>query len=140
LCGSLKESRPAITTQRDKLREDVKFRILRLLQENPEMSQRELAKKVGVSTGGIHYVLSALVEKGMLKLLNFTAAKDKRRYAYVLTPSGIATKADLTRRFMIRKLAEYEALKAEIEEVQTDLSEQDLAEIRVELKTGNRSQ
>ena len=126
-----------MTTQRDKLREDVKFRILRLLQDNPEMTQRELAKEVGVSTGGIHYVLNALVEKGMLKLSNFTAAKDKRRYAYKLTPQGIAEKARLTRRFMIRKLAEYEALKAEIEEVRSDLSEQELAEIRAELKTGN---
>ena len=126
-----------MTTQRNKLREDVKFRILRLLQDNPEMTQRELAKQVGVSTGGIHYVLNALVEKGMLKLSNFTAAEDKRRYAYKLTPQGVAEKARLTRRFMIRKLAEYEALKAEIEEVRGDLSEQELAGIRAELKTGN---
>jgi EPS-associated MarR family transcriptional regulator len=126
-----------MTTQREKLREDVKFRILRLLQDNPEMTQRELAKEVGVSTGGIHYVLNALVEKGMLKLSNFKAAEDKRRYAYKLTPQGIAEKVRLTRRFMIRKLAEYEALKAEIDEVRGDLSEQELAEIRAELKTGN---
>jgi len=137
LCGSLRGSSPAMTTQRDKLREDVKFRLLRLLQDNPEMSQRALAQAVGISTGGIHYVLNALVEKGMLKLGNFTAAEDKRRYAYVLTPKGIAVKADLTRRFMIRKLAEYDALKAEIEEVRADLSEQDLADIRAELKAGN---
>ena len=136
MCGSLREIIPAMTTQRDKLREDVKFRILRLLQENPEMSQRELAHAVGVSTGGIHYVLNALVEKGMLKLANFTAAEDKRRYAYVLTPKGISAKADLTRRFMIRKLAEYEELKAEIEEVRSDLSEQDLAEVRAALEAG----
>lgn len=129
-----------MTTQRDKLREDVKFRILRLLQDNPEMSQRKLAQAVGVSTGGIHYVLNALVDKGMLKLSNFTAAKDKRRYAYVLTPKGIAEQADLTRRFMIRKLAEYDALKAEIEEVGGRLSKRDLAEIRAALKTGDCSQ
>ena len=126
-----------MTTQRDKLREDVKFRIMRLLQDNPEMTQRELAREVGVSTGGIHYVLNALVEKGMLKLSNFTAAEDKRRYAYKLTPQGISEKARLTRRFMIRKLAEYEALKAEIDEVWGDLSEQELAEIREELNSGN---
>ena len=71
-----------VATQSTKLREDVKFRILRLLQDDPEMSQRELAKAVGVSTGGIHYVLNALVDKGMLKVGNFTAVKDKRRYAY----------------------------------------------------------
>ena len=126
-----------MTTQRDKLREDVRFRILRLLQDNPEMTQRELAKEVGVSTGGIHYVLNALVEKGMLKLSNFTATEDKRRYAYKLTPQGIVEKARLTRRFMIRKLAEYEVLKAEIEEVRGDLSERELAEIRAEMKAGN---
>ncbi|WP_322895992.1 MULTISPECIES: MarR family EPS-associated transcriptional regulator [unclassified Yoonia] len=125
-----------MTTQRDNVREDVKFRILRLLQDNPEMSQRELAREVGVSTGGIHYVLNALVEKGMLKLSNFTAAEDKRRYAYVLTPRGIVAKADLTRRFMIRKLAEYEALQAEIEEVRSDLSEEELAKINAERRLG----
>jgi len=128
-----------MTTQGEKLREDVKFRILRILQDNPDMSQRALAKEVGVSTGGIHYVLSALVDKGMLKLANFTAAEDKRRYAYKLTPQGIAEKARLTRRFMIRKMAEYEALKVEIEDVGAGLSEQELAEIRAELDTGNVS-
>ncbi|MCC5987304.1 MAG: MarR family EPS-associated transcriptional regulator [Pararhodobacter sp.] len=124
-----------MATQRDKLREDVQFRILRLLQDNPEMTQRELARAVGVSTGGIHYVLNALVEKGMLKLANFTAAADKRRYAYKLTPSGFAEKARLTRRFMLRKMAEYKALKAEIEEVRADLSAKELAEIRTKLKS-----
>lgn len=82
-----------MTTQRDKLREDVQFRILRLLQDNPEMSQRDLAKAVGVSTGGVHYVLNALLEKGWIKLGNFTASEDRRRYAYVLTPRGVAEKA-----------------------------------------------
>lgn len=124
-----------MTTQRDKLREDVQFRILRLLQDNPEMSQRDLAKAVGVSTGGIHYVLNALLEKGLLKLGNFTAAVDKRRYAYVLTPKGIATKAELTRKFLIRKMAEYDALKAEIEDVRGDLTKPELAAIQNSLKS-----
>lgn len=119
-----------MTTQRDKLREDVQFRILRLLQDNPEMSQRDLAKAVGVSTGGIHYVLNALLDKGLLKLGNFTAAEDKRRYAYVLTRKGIAAKADLTKRFLVRKMAEYELLKAEIDEVRGDLSDAEMAELK----------
>lgn len=120
MCGSLRESPKTMTTQRDKLREDVQFRILRLLKANPEMSQRELAKKVGVSTGGIHYVLNALLDKGLLKLGNFTAAEDKRRYAYVLTPKGLSEKAALTQRFLARKRAEYVALKEEIEALEQE--------------------
>ena len=115
--------------QQDKLREDAQFRILRLLHENPEMSQRELAKAVGISAGGVHYVINALVEKGLIKLGNFSAAEDKRRYAYILTRKGIAAKVDLTRRFLERKMAEYEALKAEIEEVRDDLQKQGLSEL-----------
>jgi EPS-associated MarR family transcriptional regulator len=123
-----------VKTRHGSLREDVRFRILRLLQDNPEMTQRELAQAVGLSTGGIHYVLNALLEKGMLKLANFTASQDKRRYAYALTPLGLVEKARLARRFMIRKMAEYDALKLEIEAVRADLSEQDLAEIRATTK------
>lgn len=97
------------------MQEDTNFRVLRLLQSNPEMSQRELADAVGVSVGAIHYVLNALMDKGLIKLGNFTASKDKRRYAYILTPKGIAEKAAVTRRFLARKMEEYESLKAEID-------------------------
>ena len=110
-----------MTSKRTKLQEDSHFRVLRLLQENPEMSQRELAEAVGVSVGGIHYTLNALIDKGLVKLGNFTAAEDKRRYAYVLTPKGIARKAALTRAFLVRKMDEYEALKEEIEALQVEL-------------------
>lgn len=125
-----------MSAQRDNLREDVKFRILRLLQDNPEMSQRELAQAVGISTGRVNYVLNALIEKGLLKLGKFTSAEDKRRYAYVLTPQGLVERARLTRLFMIRKMAEYEALKAEIDAVRADLTAHDLAQIRAEMKAG----
>jgi EPS-associated MarR family transcriptional regulator len=123
-----------MTTQRNKLREDVNFRILRLLQDNPEMSQRELAKAVGLSTGGIHYVLNAILDKGLLKIENSTTTKDKRRYAYVLTRRGLATKADLTTRFLVRKMADYEIIKAEIDEVCEDLSDTEMAELKTVLK------
>lgn len=85
------------------------------------MSQRDLAKSVGVSVGRINYVLNALVDKGLVKLGNFTASKDKRRYAYVLTPKGIAKRASLTRSFLARKVAEYEALREEIETLSSEL-------------------
>lgn len=110
-----------MTGGRRKINEDARFRVLRLLHEDPEMSQRELAKAAGVSVGGLHYVLSALIEKGFVKLGNFTAARDKRRYAYNLTAKGVAEKAVLTQKFLTRKMAEYEALKAEIAEIGKDL-------------------
>ena len=112
-----------MTSKRTKLQEDTHFRVLRLLQENPEMSQRELAAAVGVSVGGMHYVLNALVDKGLVKLGNFTAAEDKRRYAYILTPRGIAEKAAITKRFLERKIEEYDALKAEIEALRDELGD-----------------
>ncbi len=101
--------------------EDVHFRVLRLLEENPEMSQRDLAQAVGISVGGAHYCLNALIEKGLIKIGNFSAARDKRRYAYILTPMGIAEKSALTGRFLKRKMAEYEALKAEIDALKIEL-------------------
>lgn len=107
--------------QRSKLQEDVRFRVLRLLQENPEMSQRDLAATVGISVGSTHYLLSALVEKGLVKFGNFSAADDKRRYAYILTPKGVAEKAALTGRFLRRKLEEFEALQAEIKTLQDEM-------------------
>jgi EPS-associated MarR family transcriptional regulator len=110
-------------SKRTKLQEDTHFRVLRLLQENPEMSQRKLAATVGISVGGMHYVLKALINKGLVKLENFTAAEDRRRYAYVLTPKGLKEKSVITARFLKRKLTEYEALKEEIETLQNEFAE-----------------
>ena len=110
---------------RTKMQEDVRFRVLRLLQDNPELSQRALAAKVGISVGGMHYVLNALVEKGLVKLGNFTASEDKRRYAYILTPKGVMEKARISKQFLSRKIAEYQDLKAEIEELRLEV-EQDV--------------
>jgi EPS-associated MarR family transcriptional regulator len=110
-----------MTSKRTKLQEDTHFRVLRLLQENPEMSQRELAAAVGVSVGGMHYVLNALIEKGLVKLGNFTAAEDKRRHAYLLTPKGIKEKTNITKNFLRRKIEEYESLKKEIDALEMEL-------------------
>jgi EPS-associated MarR family transcriptional regulator len=109
-----------MTSKRSKLREDAHFRVLRLLQENPEMSQRELAEAIGVSVGVMNYLLNALIERGLVKLGNFSAAEDNRRYAYLLTPKGIARKAVLARAFLVRKMAEYEALREEIEALKSE--------------------
>ena len=94
---------------------------LRLVETNPEMTQRELAEALGVSLGAANYCLKALVEKGWLKLENFQGNPNKLGYLYLLTPMGIAAKTALTTRFLKRKLAEYEALEAEIEQLKTEV-------------------
>lgn len=95
--------------------QEAHLRVLRLLQVNPEMNQRELAAAAGVSLGKTNYCINALLEKGLIKVRNFNTNKRKLRYAYLLTPAGITAKAVLTKRFLICKVEEYEALKAEIE-------------------------
>lgn len=109
------------TSRQAKLQEDTYFRVMRLLQENPDLTQRELAAKLGISVGGLNYCLKALMEKGLVKMNNFAHAKNKFGYVYVLTPHGIAEKAALTHRFLQRKMEEYEALKAEIEALQSEV-------------------
>jgi EPS-associated MarR family transcriptional regulator len=97
-----------------KLQEDTYFRVMRLLQANPDLTQRELAEKLGISVGGLNYCLKALAEKGLVKMKNFANSKNKFGYVYVLTPRGIAEKTDVTHHFLKRKMEEYEALKTEI--------------------------
>ena len=115
-----------MASNRSERQEEIRFRMLRLLEENPEMSTRDLANEMGISNGAAYYCLNALVEKGWVKLGNFKRSEHKGRYAYVLTPSGIAERAGLTKRFLARKINEYEALKAEIEELSDEVSIKDL--------------
>ncbi len=97
-------------------REQVHFQILRAIEENPEISQRDLARQLGVSNGKINYLIAALVEKGLLKMAHFGRNGDKlAKVAYLLTPKGVKNRTALTRDYLARKEAEYEALKAEID-------------------------
>jgi EPS-associated MarR family transcriptional regulator len=112
-----------MTSRRSKIQEDTYFRVLRILQERPDVTQREIAKLLGVSTSGINYCLNALIDKGWVKVHNFSESKNKFGYVYQLTPSGIAQKATLTGRFLQRKLKEYEEMKAEIESLRSEVSE-----------------
>jgi EPS-associated MarR family transcriptional regulator len=104
------------------LQENTRFHVMRILQEKPDTTQRELAEHLGVSVGGINYCLRALADKGLVKMANFANSKNKFGYVYVLTPAGLVEKAELTSRFLKRKMQEYEALKAEIEDLQAELS------------------
>ena len=95
---------------------------MRILQENPDLTQRELAEKLGMSVGGLNYCLNALIDKGLVKMQNFTSSKSKFKYVYLLTPMGVAEKVALTGRFLSRKMEEYEALKLEIEALKSEVN------------------
>lgn len=110
-----------MTNRRSQLQEDTYYRVLRMLQDNPDLTQREIALKLGLSASGLNYCLRALIDKGWVKMHNFAQSKNKFGYIYVLTPSGIAQKVALTGRFLQRKLTEYQALKSEIEGLQAEL-------------------
>ncbi len=116
----LSPSVPAPSRQA-RLQQDTHFRVLRILQDNPDLTQRELADQLGVSVGALNYCLKALMEKGWVKMQNFSGSKNKFGYVYILTPRGIAEKAALASNFLRRKLDEYDALRLEIETLKSEL-------------------
>jgi EPS-associated MarR family transcriptional regulator len=104
-----------MTSTKSSIQEETHFQIMRILQENPDLTQRELARALGMSVGGLNYCLNALINKGFVKMGNFQKSKNKFKYVYLLTPQGVAEKVALTSRFLKRKMEEYDALKVEIE-------------------------
>ena len=102
-------------------RDELRLRVLRALEANPKLSQRQLAAELGVSLGGVNYALKALVERGFVKAGNFRKSASKVGYLYVLTPTGIAEKASLAATFLGRKLEEYEVLRQEIESLKGEV-------------------
>jgi EPS-associated MarR family transcriptional regulator len=110
-----------MTSRQDKIQEDTHFWIMRILQANPDLTQRELANKLGMSLGGLNYCLNALIDKGLVKMQNFSNSKNKFKYVYLLTPMGTAEKVALSTRFLSRKMEEYEALKVEIEALKAEV-------------------
>jgi EPS-associated MarR family transcriptional regulator len=101
--------------------EEIQFEVLRRLQRTPKVSQRTLSKDLGVGLGTINFCFQALVEKGLVKMQNFSQSNSKLRYAYLLTPAGVAAKSKLTAEFLSRKVAEYESLQAEINVLKHEL-------------------
>jgi EPS-associated MarR family transcriptional regulator len=104
------------------LSDSQRLELLKLLQSKPQMNQRELAQAMGVSLGKANYCLKALMEKGLVKLENFRNNPDKRQYAYLLTKTGVEEKARITMAFLKRKVAEYESLQREIEQLRDELN------------------
>lgn len=97
------------------------YKLLKVLQENPDLSQRELANKIGVSLGKTNYCLQALIGKGLVKAARFHNSTNKVAYAYLLTPRGIEEKMQATAYFLKRKVVEYEALEKEIEQLRNEI-------------------
>ena len=119
-----------MASQREQQQKATHFRVIRLLDEDPSISTREIARRVGISNGAAYYCVTALVEKGFVKLKNFARSKTKGNYIYELTPRGIRAKAALTIAFLERKKHQYEDLKLEIERLESELSVGDQSKSR----------
>ena len=96
---------------------DTEYKILKILERNPQLTQRQVAGELGVSLGKTHYVIRALINKGLVKLGNFKTSNNKMGYLYLLTPKGVVEKSELAQSFLLRKRQEYERLAEEIAEL-----------------------
>lgn len=101
--------------------EEFHYKLLKILQDNPDLSQRDLAREIGISLGKTNYCLRALIEKGWVKAASFKRSENKVAYAYLLTPRGIEEKIKATAYFLKRKVAEYESLEKEIEQLRSEV-------------------
>lgn len=105
------------------MKDEITYKLLKLIEEKPNLNQREIAQKMGVSLGKTNYCLKALLDKGFIKLQNFYNNKKKSAYIYLLTPKGIEEKAEVTYRFLQRKMNEYENIKQEIESLKIEAAD-----------------
>ena len=102
------------------MQDEITYKLLKSIEENPSQSQRDLSQSLGISLGKLNYCLKALISKGLVKAGNFRKNPQKQDYLYLLTPQGIEEKAKVTMRFLKRKVKDYEELKREIEELQKE--------------------
>jgi EPS-associated MarR family transcriptional regulator len=109
-----------VASRRKEHQEDAKLRVLQIISNNPQMTSREIAQKVGISNGSAYYLLISLIDRGLIKLENFKKSEQKAKYSYLLTPKGIREKSFITSKFLVRKKQEYELLKKEITELERD--------------------
>ena len=104
--------------------QELEYRALKILEMNPDLTQRQLAEELGISLGKTHYLIKSLIKVGWVKLDNFQKSNNKWGYAYLLTPQGIAEKASITAQFLLKKQREYNALKDEIAQLQAEVRSQ----------------
>ena len=111
-----------MASRRKEHQEDAKFRVFQIINENPHITSRKIAQKLGISNGSAYYLLTSLIEMGFVKLSNFKDSSQKIKYSYLLTPKGIREKSLVASKFLVRKRRDYELLKKEITELERDLS------------------
>jgi EPS-associated MarR family transcriptional regulator len=111
--------------RQQKLQQETYYRVLAIIAQEPRITQRDLARRLQISLGGVNYSLKALIEIGWLKVQNFKNSESKLGYAYLITPEGVSKKTQLALDFLRRKMAEYEALEAEITDLQRQLARPD---------------
>ena len=104
--------------------QELEYRVLKILEQQPDLTQRQLAEALGVSLGKTHYLVKSLIDVGWVKLDNFQRSDNKWGYAYLLTPKGIIEKAAITARFLVRKQREYSDLQREIQQLQEEVKQQ----------------
>ena len=104
--------------------QELEYRVLKILEQQPDLTQRQLAEELGISLGKTHYLVKSLIDVGWVKLDNFQKSDNKWGYAYLLTPKGIAEKAAITARFLVRKQREYNELQEEIAHLQEEVRQQ----------------
>jgi EPS-associated MarR family transcriptional regulator len=110
-----------MASRRKEYQEDAKLRVLQIINENPQMTTREIAQKVGISNGSAYYLLTSLIDMGFVKLSNFKDSPQKIKYSYLLTPKGIREKSLITNKFLVRKKIEFEALREEIDTLEKNI-------------------
>ena len=122
-CGSLPETMND-SSSLFMSNQELEYRALKILEQQPDLTQRQLAEELGISLGKTHYLVKSLIDVGWVKLDNFQKSDNKWGYAYLLTPIGIAEKAAITARFLVRKQREYNALHDEIAQLQEEVRQQ----------------
>ena len=119
--------------------QEIHYRLLKILAEEPKLGQREMAKKMGISLGKVNFCVSELAAKGWIKITRLKSARKKIPYIYMLTPKGLEEKGKLTVRFLRRKLAEYEEIKKQILELHNEVQQESLDNPKGELNDAVKS-
>ena len=112
-----------MASRRKEHQEDAKLRVFQIINENPQLTSREIAQKIGISNGSAYYLITSLIDMGFIKFSNFKDSSQKSKYSYLLTPKGIREKSLITSKFLVRKKQEFEALREEINSLEESVGD-----------------